>query len=287
MDKGMNRCKAPKRFWTGLIFSVMISLLGCQRHEEGITIVGSTSVQPFVEMLAEEYMLHHPQEKIFIQGGGSSAGIQAVQTQAAQVGMSSRNLTSGEKELIAVPVAYDAIAVVVHPRNPLNNLSIEQIQRIFSGQVLNWKEVGGTNHSITLVSREEGSGTREAFQHIIMGKQEINLGALIQDSNGAIRQVVKDDRNAIGYISLGLVNETVKALKIDGIEPDTENIKAKRYKVVRPFLFVFKKEPNGAGKNFLDYVLSPAAQNLLMKEGLVNVNILVGSHPEVRGPGNV
>src|SRR5208337_3528027 len=145
------------------------------------------------------YMSHHRQEKIFVQGGGSSAGIQAVRTGAAEVGMSSRNLLDSEKDLIAVPIIYDAIAVIVHPGNPLQDLSLEQVRKIFSAEITLWSELGGRNHPITLVTREEGSGTRDAFQKLIMGEKEISLSALVQDSNGAIRQVVTDDRNAVGY----------------------------------------------------------------------------------------
>ena len=202
-------------------------------------------------------MAQHAQDKIFIQGGGSSAGVQAVRTDAAQVGMSSRNLTRPEQDLIAVPIAYDAIVIIVHPKNPIRNLTREEIRGVFSGRIRNWSEIGGRSHPITLVSREEGSGTREAFQHLIMGKAEISLRALVQDSNGAIRQVIADDPNAIGYISLGLVNDRVNALKIDGVEPSVENIKDKRYQFIRPFLFIFKHEPQEPEKKFLSYILEP------------------------------
>jgi phosphate transport system substrate-binding protein len=234
--------------------------------------VGSTSVEPFAEALAEEYMSHHSQEKIFVQGGGSSAGIQAVRTGSAEIGMSSRNLMDNEKDLIAVPIIYDAIAVIVHRDNSLNDLTLEQTRKIFSAEITRWTELGGKNHPITLVTREEGSGTREAFQKLIMGKKEISLSALVQDSNGAIRQVVSDDRNAIGYISLGLVNDRVRAVRIDGAEPSVENIQNQRYKIVRPFLFVFNSSPQGLAKNFLDYILSPAGQKLLVQEGLISMN---------------
>jgi phosphate transport system substrate-binding protein len=246
-------------------------LNGCQQQKGGFTIAGSTSVQPFAEMLSEEYMAQHARDKIFIQGGGSSAGVQAVRTEAAQVGMSSRNLTPSEQDLIGVPIAYDAIVIIVHPKNPTRNLAREEIRGVFSGKIRNWSEIGGKNHPITLVSREEGSGTREAFQHLIMGKEEISLRALVQDSNGAIRQVIADDPNAIGYISLGLVNDRVIALKIDGVEPSVENIKAKKYQFVRPFLFIFKHEPQGSGEKFLDYILSSEGQKILVHEGLVSV----------------
>ena len=234
--------------------------------------MGSTSVEPFAEALAEEYMSHHGTEKIFVQGGGSSAGIQAVRTGSAEIGMSSRSLMDSEKDLIAVPIIYDAIAVIVHRDNPLNDLTLDQIRRIFSAEITRWNELGGENHPITLVTREEGSGTREAFQKLIMGKKEISLSALVQDSNGAIRQVVADDRNAIGYISLGLVNDRVRALKIDEIEASVENVQHHRYRIVRPFLFIFKSDPQGLAKDFLDYILSPAGQKLLIQEGLISMN---------------
>ena len=261
-------------------------LAGCQRQKGGLTVAGSTSVEPFAEILAENYMEQHGKEKIFIQGGGSSAGIQAVRTGAAQVGMSSRLLTAQEQDLLSFPIAYDAIAVIVHPSNPIQDLSFEQIRRVFSGGIKSWGEIGGKSHPLTLVTREEGSGTREAFQHLIMGKIEISLKCLVQDSNGAIRQVVADDPNAVGYISLGLVNEKVKALKIDGVEPTIDNIRLKSYKVIRPFLFVFKSEPKETAKRFVDFVLSEKGQKLLVQEGLVGVSSL--SEPKEGKPkGNV
>jgi phosphate transport system substrate-binding protein len=243
---------------------------GCQKPKGGLTVAGSTSVQPFAEMLAEEYMAHHRESKVFIQGGGSSAGIEAVRTGAADIGMSSRRLMAREKELIAAPIAYDAIAVIVNPQNPLNDLSVEQIRGIFAGKLTNWKGVGGRDHSLTMVTREEGSGTREAFQKMVMGKHEISLGGLVQDSNGAIRQVVSDDPNAIGYISLGLVDKSVKALKINGIQPNLENIMESRYKIIRPFLFVFRSPPEGLARDFLDFILSAEGQKLLKQEGLIS-----------------
>jgi phosphate transport system substrate-binding protein len=276
-----------KGVWVCAFFLLTSLPTGCQKPQGGLTVVGSTSVQPFAEVLAEEYMAHHSQGKIYVQGGGSSAGIQAVRTEAAQVGMSSRELMPEEHDLIGVPIAYDAIAIIVHPNNPLTNLSIDQSKRIFSRETTNWSEVGGRNQPITLVTREEGSGTRESFQHLIMGKTEISLAALVQDSNGAIRQVVADDPNAIGYISLGLVNDRVKALKIDGVDPSVENIKKRRYQFVRPFLFVFKANPQGLSKNFLDYILSPEGQKLLVQEGLVSVATIADSPKGAEPPKNV
>jgi phosphate transport system substrate-binding protein len=245
--------------------------VGCQKSKAGIVVAGSTSVEPFAELLAEEYMLHHSGSHIYVQGGGSSAGIEAVRTRAAHIGMSSRSLMPTEKDLYAVPIARDAIAVIVHPENKVRDLTLTQIRKIFSGAVVNWKELGGPPRPIVLFTREEGSGTREAFQKLVMEKEEINLGSLVQDSNGAIRQVVANDPNAIGYISLGLVNKQVKALRISDVEPTVANIENGSYTLVRPFLFVFNDKPAGEAKAFVDFVLSSKAQKLLAQEGLVPI----------------
>lgn len=253
-----------------LLFFILFTS-GCERQKAGITIAGSTSVEPFAELLAEEYMIRHPKSYIYVQGGGSTAGIEAVRTNATHIGMSSRSLTEEEKDLYAVTIAKDAIAIIVHPQNPVQDLSLVQIRQIFSRKIKNWSEVGGAPRPIILVTREEGSGTREAFQKMVMEKEEISLEALVQDSNGAIRQVVSSDPNAIGYISLGLVNKKVKALKISGIEPNLKNIFQGRYRLVRPFLFVFHGSPKGEASAFLEFVLSEEAQHLLAKEGLITI----------------
>jgi len=257
--------------WLFSSLFVITILANCQRSKVGITVAGSTSVEPFAELLAEEYMGLHPASHIYVQGGGSSSGVMAARTGAAHIGMASRFLLPNEKDLNAVVIARDAIAIVVHPTNPVTNLSLLQASMIFSGKIRNWKEVGGHSHPIVLVTREEGSGTREAFQKFVMEREEISLEALVQDSNGAIRQVVSSDPNTIGYISLGLVNDKVKALKISGVEPDHASIENGKYTLVRPFLFVFNAKPEGEAKAFLEFVLSPTAQKLLQKEGLVSV----------------
>ena len=255
-----------------LHFILIIALcVGCQRAKAGITVAGSTSVQPFAELLAEEFVSRYPHSHIYVQGGGSTAGIEAVRTHAANIGMSSRSLLPDEKDLYALTIAKDAIAIIVNPRNQIRDLSLEQVRQVFSGKIKNWREVGAPPHPIVLVNREEGSGTRESFQKFVMGKEEISLESLVQDSNGAIRQVVSSNPYAIGYISLGLVNEKVRTLKISGVEPSLANIESGTYTLVRPFLFVFDREPKGEAKSFLEFVLSPPAQELLSKEGLVTV----------------
>jgi phosphate transport system substrate-binding protein len=263
--------------------SLFLSLLliafiteSCQRSKAGITVAGSTSVEPFAELLAEEYMSRNPASHIYVQGGGSTAGIEAAMTHAANIGMSSRLLLPKENNLSTLMIAKDAIAVIVNPKNPIDDLSMDQVRSVFSGEVRNWKALGGLSRPIVLVNREEGSGTRESFQKFVMKKSEISLDSLVQNTNGAIRQVVSNDPNAIGYLSLGLVNDQVKALKISGIEPNVANIESGKYALVRPFLFVLDGEPTREEKAFLEFVLSPTAQKLLAKEGLVPVTKLAG-----------
>ncbi len=237
-----------------------------------MTIAGSTSVQPFAEKLAEVYMQHHPGLLINVQGGGSSAGIMAVQQRAADIGASSRELNSAEKNLYETVIAWDGIAVIVNPVCKLDDLSLEKLQQIFDGKIENWAALGLKPHGIHVITREEGSGTRTAFEELVMKKTEITQQALVQDSNGAVREIVANDPNAIGYISCGLVNNQVKALAIDGVSPTGPNIKKNAYKLTRRFLFVTLNKPEGQLQNFDDFVLSQKGQMLLENEGLIGVH---------------
>ncbi len=249
-------------------------ILGCGRSErqgQTLTIAGSTSVQPFAEKLAEVYMQKCAGCLINVQGGGSSAGIMAVQQRAADIGASSRELTPAEKRLWETVIAFDGIAVIVHPTSGLTDLSLEDLRRIFTSSLHNWSALGLPAHGIHVITREEGSGTRTAFEELVMGKTEITPSALVQDSNGAVREIVATDPYAIGYISCGLVNHQVKALAIDGVSPTSQNIKKGEYKLTRRFLFVTLDRPTGIAKEFNDYVLSRKGQLILENEGLVSI----------------
>jgi phosphate transport system substrate-binding protein len=270
----LHRCR-----WPGLaLIAALLVLLGAggcksssQSTSRPLCIAGSTSVQPFAEKLAEVYMHRHPGVRIDVQGGGSSAGIYAATQGAADLGASSRELLGQEKQLTEIAIAFDGIAVIVHPSNPLTTITLAEIRKIFSGAETNWRALGLRPHAIHLITREEGSGTREAFEHLVMNKQEITPAALVQDSNGSVREIVAGDPHAIGYISAGLVDDRVKALAIDGVLPTRENIKTHVYKLVRRFLFVAKAAPAGPCKEFVDFVLGPDGQKILETEGLVGV----------------
>jgi phosphate transport system substrate-binding protein len=196
----------------------------------------------------------------------------AVQQRAADIGASSRELNSSEKNLHETIIAWDGIAVIVHPACKLDDLSLEKLQQVFEGRIDNWTALGLKPHGMHVITREEGSGTRTAFEELVMKKKEITQQALVQDSNGAVREIVANDPNAIGYISCGLVNNQVKALAIDGISPTGPNIKKNAYKLTRRFLFVTLQKPEGQVKEFDDFVLSQKGQMLLEKEGLIGVH---------------
>jgi phosphate transport system substrate-binding protein len=248
---------------------------GCKRtgqQENRIRIVGSTSVFPFAEMLAEAYEKTKPGVRVDVQAGGSTVGIISVRDGICDIGTSSRELRDAEKNGVTIiEIARDGIAVIVHPSNKLDSLTKKQIRDIYAKKITNWKGLGGDDASIAFVTREEGSGTRGAFDEIVMGEDtRISPSGLVQDSNGSIREAVAISPHAIGYISLALVNEKVRAIKVDGVAPTHENLAEGEYPVVRPFLFLVKGQPKSQAKEFIDFVLGPKGQEVLNKEGLLS-----------------
>ena len=256
-----------------VLLTLVVICAGCTRTSgRSVSLLGSTSIQPFAEMLAERYAKDHPGEFVEVQGGGSTAGLQATQSGLANIGMCSRSLTVKESLLFtSILIARDGLALVVNPENPVANLSIAQLRALFAGRITNWNEVGGRDGPIRPITREEGSGTRESFVRLVMGGERIAGRALTQESNGAVKELVKGDPATIGYMSLGLVGKELKILAVEGIQPTVENVLAGRYNLVRPLLFVTKGTVNPAAQKFIDFVLSPAGQSLLATEGLVRI----------------
>jgi len=249
-----------------------LSCVGCRRDDGGgaVNAIGSTSIQPFAELLAQEYEKRNPDQKVDVHGGGSTAGLKAVADGLAQIGMCSRSLTDEEaKQFTSVMIARDGLAIVVNPANPVNGLTVEQIRSLFSGQIKNWKDVGGKDEPVRIVTREESSGTRESFVHLVMAKEKIARAALVQESSGAVKELVKGNPAAIGYISLGLVGKELKALVVGGEAPTAANVLAGKYKLARPLLFVTQGPPTPKAKKFIDFVLLPESQKTLEAEGLI------------------
>lgn len=239
-----------------------------------ITIAGSTSVQPLSEELAKAFKAKNGNTSIAVNGGGSSVGIKAATEGTADIGSSSRELKDSEKELKEFVIAVDGIAVIVNPANKVEDLKKEDLKKIFMGEIKNWKDIGGVDASIVVYNREEGSGTRKAFQELVLGKNsegkenEYSADALVQNSTGGIAQSVGGDLNGIGYASLGVIEKEtkVKMVKVDGAIPSLATIKDKSYKISRPFLYLTKEEPKGAVKEFIDWVISPEGQQIVKKD---------------------
>ena len=250
---------------------LVIALISCSPQKRGIIVAGSTSVQPFIERVAENFMQRYPDIKVDVQGGGSTAGIQATFNGTCNIGTSSRNLKPSEKDLKVTLIALDGIAVIIHNTNPIDDLSIEAIRGIFAGRIRNWQEIGGRDENIIPVTREEGSGTRGSFEEMAMGETAISDACLVQDSNGAVREIIATTPQGIGYISVGLVDEREKTMAIDGVRPDLANLISGKYRFTRPFLLLTTEEPCGDVKKFIDYVLSQEAQAILGKSGLIPV----------------
>jgi phosphate transport system substrate-binding protein len=232
-----------------------------------INIAGSTSVQPLAEELAQAFMAKHKGVKVFVQGGGSSAGVKSAQTGTADIGNCSRELKPQEKGLHETVIAKDGIAIVVNKSNSVRNLSVAQLQKIYTGEYKNWKEVGGPNQKIVVVNREAGSGTRGAFEEIVLGKLTNTNNCLVQASTGAVQQTVAVTKEAIGYISLGsLDTKVVNALSIENVTCSDEHILAGKYQIQRPFLMLTKRTPTGITKAFIDWILSKEGQKIVAKE---------------------
>ena len=257
----------------GILLFTLIIFSACGRFSgEAIIAAGSTSVQPFAEILAEQFMITHPGVNIDIQGGGSAAGVMAANSGTADIGMSSRNLNTNEKNLWLVEIARDGLVVIVHPSNPIKNLTLTQVRDIYSGTTKNWDNLGSIKSKIHVVTREDGSGTRSAFESLVMNKVDIMPQAMVQDSNGAVRQLVADDPAAIGFISLGLVDKTVKAIELDGVPATREHVIDGSYMLSRPFLFLTLNPPAGLVKQFIDFTLSAEGKRILSNEGLVTLD---------------
>jgi phosphate transport system substrate-binding protein len=263
---------APALLLAVVLAAASLALGGCKRGGEASTtqlrVQGSTTIQPIAEMAKEMYEVSNPGVTVFVSGVGSSAGIEAVAAGTCEVGTSSRDLKPEEAGLglVDTPIAHDAIAVIVNPSNPIEGLTREQVASIFAGEITNWREVGGPDLEIGIVNRDEASGTREAFSKIVLQKKQFDPTAAVLPGTGQVRFVVAQSHGAIGYISVGFVDKTVKDLAVDGILPTEANIKNKSYPVSRLLHMLTKGEPKGLAKDFIDFVLSPEVQDTVVRD---------------------
>jgi phosphate transport system substrate-binding protein len=244
---------------------------------QNIVIKGSTTVLPVAQVTLEAYTKANPGVNISLSGGGSGEGIKALIDKSTDIANSSREIKKAEIELanskgvnpVEIPVAIDAIVPIVNSRNPVNNLSVDQLSQIYQGKITNWKEVGGEDLEIVIISRDSSSGTFEAWGELVMNKAKVTPRAQLQASNGAIVQVVSKNRYALGYIGLGYLDKTVKPLKVNGVEASEKTALTKAYPVSR-FLYMYTDgQPKGETAKYIQFVLGPAGQELVRKEGFV------------------
>jgi phosphate transport system substrate-binding protein len=269
----------------GLLLLVMVAVLtacGDSQNEVAsndgsstrVSISGSTSVGPLAEKIAHKYMEEND-VKIEINQIGSSAGITNATTGVSEIGMSSRDLKDEEKAsgLTETIIAYDGIVVVTHPSNKVKDLTMDQVRQVFTGEVSNWKEFGGDDLEIVVVSREDGSGSRDAFQEIVgYSSGELVKSSIIASGNGNIKTTVAMNKHAVGFISFEYIDSTISTLKINGVEATAENVLQQKYSLSRPFLFVHKEDQlSPTGQQFIDYILSPDGQAIAAETGAIPV----------------
>lgn len=234
---------------------------------------GSTSMEKVIGFLSEAYMEENDTVKVTYNPTGSGAGIQAVLEGRCDIGLSSRDLKSEEAEkLNSEVVAIDGIAMIVNPENMVSDLTVDTIAAIYTGEITNWREVGGSDAPIVLIGREAASGTRDGFESVT-GTEDLCKYTQELTSTGDVVQTVASNPNAIGYASLASVKDTVRLVSVEGVTPTTETIQNGSYKIQRNFVFVTKKdtELTGAVKSFYEFATSSAADELIVAAGAVPV----------------
>ena len=263
-----------------IFFLLLVISSGCldengEPDEVTIELSGSTTVFPIGKAAADEYMKNNDHVSIIISAGGSGVGIKDAASGKSDIGMASRDLKDSEKTdypgLRTIRIGDDGLSIVVHEENPLTELTLDQVKKVFLGEITNWSELGWENETIIPVGRDAESGTRGAFDELVLDDAEPSSSMLEKSSNGLVFTEVKDSRYSIGYIGLGYVDKGVKPLKIDGISPTISTVQGGTYPISRPLNFVTKGEPKGEVKKFIDFMISSDGQQIVEEQDFVPI----------------
>ncbi len=257
------------------LFAIMLSailvLTGCSgsSNQKTITAVGSSAAQPLVELAGEEFSKDNPDEYVNVQGGGTGTGLSQIQQGAVNIGNS--DLYAEQKDnidaskLVDHRIAAVGMVPIVNKDVKVDSLTIKQLRQIFSGQVTNWKQVGGQDLKITIINRADGSGTRSAFEDDVMDGAQF-ASSQEQDSSGMVRQIVYNTDGAISYLAMPYLNDTVKTLKVNNVEPTIKNIENNTWKIWAYEHLYTKGEATGMTKKFLNYIMTDKIQNQVVKK---------------------
>src|SRR5208337_1481490 len=249
---------------------------------ETLTLTGSTTVLPIAQAVADAYMQAHPEANIQVSGGGSGVGIQAIINQKVDIGMSSAAVSAAQKaqdsNMNIITIAHDGIAIIVNPANTISTIDLAQVKQIYSGNITSWSSlnavVPNSNNQIVLVGRDSSSGTRTYFDQTVMTGVNDSLSMHEDNSNGAVLQEVAQTPNAIGYISIGYLDNTVKALPIQTtnghvIAPNVATVKDLTYPIHRDLYMITNGKPTGLAADYINFLLSPAGQQIVVAQGYV------------------
>ncbi|MEO0293287.1 MAG: phosphate ABC transporter substrate-binding protein [candidate division WOR-3 bacterium] len=244
-----------------------------------INITGSTTVLPIAQREAEAFMDLYPDISVSVRGGGSGVGITALIDGRTDIANSSRAIQTKELKIArekgvnvyANVIARDGIAIVVNPKNPIDSITLEDLKKIYTGEISNWEALGGPSKPIVVISRDFSSGTFEVFKDLVLKGGKVKDDALMLASNKAVATTVAETPDAIGYIGLGYISEEVKVLKIDGVFPNKETVQSGKYKLSRALFMYTNGEPKGIIKTFINFVLSREGQRIVEEEGFVPV----------------
>ncbi|MCX7994410.1 MAG: phosphate ABC transporter substrate-binding protein [candidate division WOR-3 bacterium] len=257
-----------------LVLSILLSL----GFTQSLNIQGSTTVLPIAQAAAEAYMEKHPDADIMVRGGGSGTGIAALIDRATDIATSSRPIKTKELKQarergvnpVGTVIALDGIAVIVHPNNPINDISIADLKKIYTGKITSWNALGGKGN-IVVVSRDAASGTFEVFNEKVLGGTKMTEGALMLASNLEVARAVEQTPGAIGYVGLGYLSEKVKVLKVNGVNPSEETVRNGYYPLARALYMYTNGNPAGLTKSFIDFILSGEGQKIVRDNGFVPV----------------